>query len=249
MPLTSLLARTYLRYVIPVTVLSAIAFSPLLYLAMRVPVPGDANQVNGVVRTAWLLAGLSLVPLLILVGGVAPAVRSIASGAPASQLAALRDGAVSLVRAVLPVGFAVLAMLMGSLALAVPGIALFVLLSLTGATGAPDRDLAARLAASVSAARANLIAVALVLVSAIAITIVALVFLQRGLPMPLPKPVKPELLATFRLFARYAMAGIVLVAPLPAIALAALAQKEAPQRLLLIARRAPAVTADPSART
>lgn len=228
MPLTSLLARTYLRYLIPVTVLSAIAFSPLLYLAMRVPVPGDAGQVNGVVRTAWLLAGLSIVPLLILVGGVAPAVRAIASGAPTSQLAALRDGAVSLVRAVLPVGFAVLAMLMGSLALALPGIALFVLLSLTGATGAPDRDLAARLAASVSAARANLLAVALVLLAAVAITIVALGFLQRGLPMPLPKAPKPELLATFRLFARYAIAGVTLVAPLPAIALAALATRATP---------------------
>ena len=228
MPLTSLLARTYLRYVIPVTMLSALVFSPLLYLALRVPVPGDLGQVNGVVRTAWLLAGLSLVPLLILVGGVAPAVRSIASGAPASQLAVLKEGAVSLVRAVLPVGISLLAMLMGSLALALPGIALFVLLSLTGATGAPDRDLSARLAASVSAARANLAAVALVLVATIAITIGALYFLQRALPMPIPKAPSPELLATFRLFARYAVAGIALVAPLPAIALAALATRASP---------------------
>jgi hypothetical protein len=173
-----------------------------------------------------------VVPLLILVGGVAPAVRSIASGAATSQLAALRDGAISLVRAVIPVGFSVLAIVMGSLALALPGLALFVLLSLCGATGAPDRDLAARLAASVSAARANLAAVAAVLVATIAIIIGALYFLQRGLPMPLPKAPTPELLAAFRLFARYAIAGVALVAPLPAIALAALATR-----------------ADPSART
>ncbi len=228
MPLTSLLARTYLRYVIPVTVLSAIAFAPLLYLAARVPVPGDVGQVNGVVRTAWLLAGLSLVPLLILVGAVAPAVRSLASGTPASQLAVLRDGAVSLVGAVLPVGIAVLAMLIGSLALVLPGLVLFVLLALTGATGAPERDLGARIAASVSAARANLAAVTLVLLATIAITMGALYFLQRGLPMPLPKAPKPELLATFRLFARYAIAGIALAAPLPAIALAALATRATP---------------------
>jgi hypothetical protein len=172
------------------------------------------------------------VPLLVLVGGVAPAVRSIASGAPAGQLATLRDGAVSLVRAVVPVGVAVLAMLMGSLALVIPGLALFVLLALTGATGAPERGLGARIAASVSAVRANLAAVALVLVATIAITIGALYFLQRGLPMPLPKAPKPELLATFRLFARYAIAGVALAAPLPAIALAGLATR-----------------ADPSART
>jgi len=227
-PLTSLLARTYLRYVVPVTVLSAIAFAPLIYLALRVPVPGDVAQVNGVVRTAWLLAGLSVVPLLILVGGVTPAVRSIARGAPAGQLAALRDGFVSLVRALIPVGFAVLAMMIGGLALAIPGIVLFVLLALTGATGAPDRDLGARFAASVAAARANILAVVLVLVATIAITIGAVYMLQRGLPMPLPKAPKPELLATFRLFARYAVAGLALAAPLPAIALAAIATRAAP---------------------
>ncbi len=232
MPLTSLLARTYLRYVVPVTVLSAIAFLPLIYLAMRVPVPADANQVNGVVRTAWLLGGLSLVPLLVLVGGVAPAVRSIASGAPASQITALGAGMVSLVRAVVPVGIAVLAMMMGALALVIPGLALFVLLSLTGATGAPDRDLATRLTESVRAARANLLAVVLVLMATIVIAIGALYLLQRGLPVPLPKAPKPELLATFRLFARYAIAGLALAAPLPAIALASLVTR-----------------ADPSART
>ncbi len=225
MPLTALLARTYLRYVIPVTVLSVIAFAPLLFLALRVPVPRDAGQVNGVVRTGWLLAGLSLIPMLILVGGVAPAVRSIASGAPMSQLALLRDGAISLVRAVVPVGIAVIAMLMGSLALAVPGIALFVLLSLTGATGAPDRDLATRFAASVKAALANLVVLTVVLVATVAIAIGALYFLQRGLPMPIPKAPKPELLATFRLFARYAIAGLALAAPLPAIVLAAIATR------------------------
>lgn len=223
MPLTSLLARTYLRYLVPVTVLSVIAFLPLIVLALRVPVPGDANQVNGVVRTAWLLGGLSMIPLLILVGGVAPAVRSIASGAPASQLAALRGGAASLGRAVVPVGFAVLAIVIGSLALLIPGLVLFVLLSLTGATDGPDRDLAARFAASVEAVRARLLAVALVLAGTVIMSIAVLYLLQRGLPMPVPKAPKPELLATYRLFARYAIAGLALAAPLPAIALAALA--------------------------
>jgi hypothetical protein len=43
-PLTSLLGRTYLRYAIPMTLLSALAFAPLLWLVSRVPVPLDAVQ-------------------------------------------------------------------------------------------------------------------------------------------------------------------------------------------------------------
>lgn len=228
MSLPALLARTYARYVIPMTVLSVLVFSPLVFLALRVPVPGDVAQVKGVMRTAWLLAGLSIAPMLVLVGGVTPAVRSIANGAPAGQLAALRDGAVSLVGAAVPVAIAVLAALIGSLALVIPGLVVLVLLALTGAMGGGDRDLAARLTESVTAVRRNALAVVMVLGASIALTIVALFLLQRGLPMPLPKAPKPELLATFRWFARYAVAGLTLLAPIPAIALAAIATRAAP---------------------
>lgn len=228
MSLPALLARTYVRYVIPLTVLSVLAFSPLVFLALRVPVPGDVAQVKGVIRTVWLLAALSLAPMLVLVGGVAPAVRSIANGARAGQLAVLRDGAVALVGAAVPVAIAVLAVLIGSLALVVPGLVVLVLLALTGATGGADRDLAARLAASATTVRGHVIAVVGILGASIAVTIVAIYLLQRGLPMPLPKAPRPEVLATFRWFARYAIAGLALLAPLPAIALAAIATRAAP---------------------
>jgi hypothetical protein len=179
-------------------------------------------------RTAWMLVGMSLVPLFVLVGGVTPAVRSIADRAPAPQLAALRLGVVGLVRAAVPCLLAVFAILIGSLALAIPGLVLLVLLSLSGAAADGEGDLRTRMAAGVTAARARVGAVTAILVASIGITIGAVYFLQRGLPIPLPKPAAPELLATFRLFARYALIGIAIAAPLPAIALAAIAARERP---------------------
>jgi hypothetical protein len=226
-PLSSLLVRTYVRYVLVVTVLAAIAFTPILWLVSRVHVPADANAAKGVMRTTWLLVGMSLVPMLLLVGGVTPAVRSIAVGAPLSQARALSGGVIGLVRAAIPVGVAVLAMLIGSLALAVPGLVLFVLLALSGATADLDGDLRARLAAGAAIARSRAGAVAVVLAASIALTVGGAYMLQRGLPIPLPKQPTPEQLAAFRQFARHAIAGIAFVAPLPAIALAALAIKAA----------------------
>ena len=228
MPLTSLLGRTYLRYAIPLTLLSALAFAPLLYLAWKVRIPPDVAHAKGVVRTTWLLAGMSIVPLLVLVGGVTPAVRSIVHRTPASQLSALRLGIAGLVRAAVPCLLAIVAILIGSLALLIPGLVLLVLLSLSGATADGEGDLRTRLTAGVSAARASPAAVTAILVVSIGIMIGAVYFLQRGLPIPLPKQPPPQLLATFQLFARYAIIGIAIAAPLPAIALAAIAARVRP---------------------
>lgn len=228
MPLTSLLGRTYLRYAIPMTLLSALAFAPLLFLAFKLKVPPDAAHAKGVMRTAWLLVGTSIVPLLILVGGVAPAVRAVVAGAPISQLAALRHGVAGLVHAVVPCLLAILAVVIGSLALVIPGLVLLVLLSLTGAVADRDQDLPTRLALGVGAARASIVSVTVILVVSIGFMLLAVYFLQRGLPIPLPKKPAPELLPSFQLFARYAIIGIAIAAPLPAIALAAIAARARP---------------------
>jgi hypothetical protein len=228
-PVRTLVARTYLRYVIPVTVLSWLAFTPLLYLALRVPVPADALQAKGVLRTAWLLVGMSLLPLLVLVGGVSPAVRSIAAGQPASQLAALGTGVVGLLRAIIPCLVALLAVAISSLALAIPGLVMLVLLSLTGAHATEARGLPAPLTESVASARAHLRTVALVLLVTIGAVIGGVYALEmRGIVLPLPKQPTPELFANFRLFARYAISALAILAPIPAIALAALAATAGP---------------------
>jgi hypothetical protein len=168
------------------------------------------------------------VPLLVLVGGVSPAVRSVADGAPASQVAALGRGLLALGRAAVPCALAVLAIAAGSLALVIPGLALFVLLALTGAHAATGAGLPAPLTASVATVRPRFAAVAGILGLSIAVTFGGVYLLQRQLPIPLPKTPSPQLLANFRLFARYAIAGVVLAAPLPAIALAAVAARARP---------------------
>jgi hypothetical protein len=226
--MTSLVIRTYLRYLVVVTVLAAIVFAPLLYLAFKLRVPNDLAHAKGVVRTAWLLVGFSLAPLLVLVGGVTPAVRSLADGRPLSQLGALWAGVGGLVRAALPCAVVVLAVIIGSLALALPGLAALALLALAGATADTDGDLAARLHAAVAAARPRIVLVIVVLVVTAALFVGATYVLHRGLPIPLPKPPKPEHFIQFPLMARYSITGIALAAPLPAIALAAIAARARP---------------------
>ena len=228
MQLTSDLAKTYLRYLVVVTVLAAIVFAPLLYLGLEIPVPADLDHARGVVRTAWLLVGLSVAPVLVLVGGVTPAVRSIVDGKPLSQLRALTAGLRGLVRAAVPCAVVVLATLIGSLALALPGLAALALLALAGATADTDGDLAARLSAAARAAKPRLLGVIAILVATAAAFVGGTFALQHRLPIPLPKVPTPEHFATFRLFARYAIAGVALISPLPAIALAAIAARARP---------------------
>lgn len=209
--------RTYVRYLVPFAFLSVIAFAPLILIALRVPVPGNSKQAAMNLRYAYVFAGCSLVPLLLLVGGVAPAVRGVVSGAPLSQLAVLGRGLAGLTRAVVPTLLAVAAIAIGGLALAVPGLILLVLLALVGAStldGAP-----ARLADSVATARTSVPAIVAVLVASLVLPAVAIFLLSREL-VPLPKPPKPEHLAAFRQLVRVTVAGIVLAAPIPAVLLA-----------------------------
>lgn len=226
--MTSLLLRTYVRYAFVTTVLAAIVFAPLLYLAFKLKVPADVAQAKGVVRTAWLLVGLSLAPLLVLVGGVTPAVRSVADGRPLSQLGALRAGVAGLARAALPCAVVLLATVIGSLALVLPGLAALALLALAGATADGGGDLAARLHAAVSLARPRIVSVIITLVVTAAAFVGATYALSRGLPIPLPKAATPEHFAAFQLFVRYAITAIALFAPLSALALAAIAARARP---------------------
>lgn len=226
--MTSLLVRTYVRYLVVVTVLAAIVFAPLVYLGFKLRVPADLAQAKGVVRTAWLLVGFSLAPLLVLVGGVTPAVRSVADGRPLSQARALLAGVTGLLRAAVPCAVVMLATVIGSLALALPGLAALALLALAGATADTEGDLAARLGAAARVARPRIVTVAVILLGTAAMFVGTAYALQRGLPIPLPKAPTPEQLASFQTFARRSILGVALLSPLPAIALAAVAARARP---------------------
>ena len=147
----ALSARTYVRYAVPLTVLTALAFAPLLYLAWRAKLPATISEGKSAVRLAWGLLAASLLPMLVLVGGVAPAVRSVATGQPASQLRAFGDGVRGLVAAMVPCALAFMAALLGMLALVVPGLVLLVLFALVGASSGAG---AGRLAEAAAVARA-----------------------------------------------------------------------------------------------
>lgn len=215
-----MIARSYLRYLVPLLGLSLVAFAPLLAYALRVPVPANLAQAKLALRTAWALGGLGLIPLLVLVGGAAPAVRAIADGRPLSQLGCATAGLVGLARALLPCLLATAAIVLGGLALVVPGLTLLVLFALTGASTA--RGLPGPLVESVAIARARALSITLVLLATLALGAGAIYVLQRGLPAPLPKKPTAAQLAAVRDHLRLAVALVALIAPLPAVVLAAL---------------------------
>lgn len=219
MSVASLSARAWLRYGVPLLVLAACAFAPLVLIALRLPAPRDAAQAKTVVRTAYALAGAGAVSLLVLVAGVAPAVRAIAAGRPRSQLAILGAGVVAIARALVPCALAVAAVVIGGLALVVPGVLVLALVSLTGASTEPTA--AGRVADSVAIARTRIGAIALVWLATLAVYAVAIVLAQRGL-VPVPKKPPPAQLAAYRSLVRVLVVGFAIAAPLPAVVLAAI---------------------------
>lgn len=221
----SLAVRTYVRYAVPLTVLSALALAPLLYVALRTGVPADAAKARAQLRVAWVLGGAAIACQLLLVAGVAPALRAVAGGAPLSQVRALGAGLGSLARGLLPWLVAMAAVLLGGVALVVPGVLVLALVSLTGASerlgerlGPP---LPAPIADSVAAVRAAWPRVALVL-AAIVVVDLAIVFAVQTTYLPaLGKKASAAQLASLRAIVRATALALVAVSPLAACALAA----------------------------
>jgi hypothetical protein len=148
-------------------------------------------------------------------------VRALAAGTPASQVRALRDGVRGLVGAAAPGVLAAIAALIGGLALVVPGLALLVLFGLVGAS---ERTGAERLADAAEVARTPGTALAIggVLVATVAVHAAIVWFVQRGLAVPLPRKPTPQQLAALRSLLRASAMSIAVLAPVPAVALAAI---------------------------
>lgn len=218
----ALTLRTYLRYVVPFTVLAIVALAPIAYVAWKAGAPASLAQARAQVRATWVLAGASIAFQVLLVAGVAPAMRALAAGRPLSQLGALGAGLRSLVRALLPWLVAIIGVVLGGLALVVPGALLLVLVSLTGASESLDRPMPAPIFDSVEVAREQLLRVALV-VAAIVVVNLAIVLVVQTLyvPSPLGKNLPVGKLAPVRTFVRMTGIALVAIAPLAACALAA----------------------------
>jgi hypothetical protein len=207
--------RAWLGHIVPLTLLSAIALSPLLVLALRVHAPADAAAARPVIQLGWTVLAVAWLGQFLLVGGPAAMLTE-----PPSQLRAFTRGLLQLVRAVVPCLVAGLAVALGTLALVLPGLMLLVLLSLTAASR--ERGLPAPLLDSIAAARRQLPAVALAVLALLALDAVIGLVAYRVFLAPLPAKPTPTQLAAVRDFVRAIALTLVVLSPLPATLLATL---------------------------
>ncbi|MDB4954568.1 MAG: hypothetical protein JWO36_2137 [Myxococcales bacterium] len=241
MSIARLTLRTWLRYLVPLTLASALVLGAVIWIALRVlkldvgsvlsvsfadrPVPDLAEHARGNLRLGWELVGITWVAQLMLVAAVAPAVRGLATNVPLTQLRALSSGLRTTIQAIVPCLVAVVAIAIGSMALVIPGLALLVLLSMTGASDKLGDPLPAPLADSVVAARGQWLRVAAIvfglLVLDVAIGGIAqLAFLRR-----IPQPMTTAAMLHSRTFVRAIVLALIALSPLPACALAAAYQQ------------------------
>ncbi len=212
--------RVLTRHAPTVAVLALVAFVPLLLTALRLPAPSGLAPAKAMVRTTLGLVVATVPCVLLLVGGVAPLARAVVAGTPLPLFAALRAGLGGLARAVVPCLLACAAILIGTLALVVPGLLLLGLFALTGASTAAG--LPASLDDSAAIVRAHRRSVALVMIAWLGVVGLALLALYLRLPLPLPKKPLATTLSEFRTFARTAVLIAITAGPVVATALAAI---------------------------
>ena len=210
---------TWLRYLVPLTLLSALALSPLLAIALTARAPADLAAAKSLVRLGWTLLAMAWLGQLLLVGGASAMID-----AKRSQLRALGAGFAQMVRAVVPCLVATAAVVIGCLALVVPGPILLVLLSLTAASR--ERGLPAPLLDSISVARRQLAPVILAVLALFAIDAAIGLFSHRVLIAALPAKPTPAQLASVRNFVRVIALALVVASPLPATILATIRWRE-----------------------
>lgn len=213
--------RAWLRYLVPLTLLATITCAPLLYIALHAHAPKDIHSARVLVRIPWLLASFAWITQLWLLAAAAPLVRSVADANPLSQLRALIAGLRGLVRGALPIAAAIAAILLGGLALAVPGVLLLVLLSLTGASDQIREPLPAPLLDSIAAVRASWRRVVITLAAIIVVGLVVTFILQKHYVPPIRSKVPPSKLIGIRTFLRVVGLSLTAMSPLAACLLAA----------------------------
>lgn len=212
--------RAYLRYAVPLTLLASAVLAPWLAIALTARAPTDLAGAQATLRTAWLLGATAWIGQLLLVGAAAPLVRGLDAGAPLSQLRALGGGAQQLARAVVPWLAAVAAIALGGLALALPGLALLVLLSTTAAS--TRSGLPAPLAESAELVRRCFPLAAAAVAALLVIDLGAVLLAQALLRPALAGKLRPAQLATFGRMVEIVAIASVLAAPPIAALLAAL---------------------------
>lgn len=217
----SLTFRTWVRYLVPLTLIAAVVMSVVAYIGYAVVPATDVAGARAELHLGWELAGTAWIFQLLLVAAAAPLVRSVARNAPLSQPRALLAGAIRVLHAAIPVGIAVVAIVLGFVALVVPGLLLLGLLSLTAASDRVDEPLPAALDDSVAVVRAHAKQIALVVGIMIAADL-ALALASHLILIPtIPKKATTSMLVPARTFVRVVAFTLVALSSLPACALAA----------------------------
>ena len=224
--LLALAVRTWLRFIVPLTLLSAVTLCLVAYVAHAVTPPPDLPQARVAIHLGWILAGTAWVFQLVLVAAAAPLVASVARDAPLSQLQALVAGARGLGRGLVPCGVAIAAIVLGGVALVVPGVLLLGLFALTGASDRLGDPLPAALADSIAVVRAHARTVALALAVIIAADLAIALVAHLAILPALPKPKPPlAVLAPARTFVRIVALALIAGSAVPACVLAAIYQR------------------------
>lgn len=210
--------KTWVRYAVPLTIVSLVAMLPFVWIALRVPVPADLAAARLDLKLGWAMAATAWLFQLWLVGAAAP----LAGNPAMSQARALTAAFVGLGRAAIPVAIAATMVLVGSIALVIPGVVLLVMLALTGATEGP---LPQPLVASIAIARQHWKRLA-VIIAAMVVADLAIAAITHALVVPkLPAKAPGAMIAPVRGFVRIVAGVLVVGSAVPATILAELAAK------------------------
>jgi hypothetical protein len=216
----ALALRTWVRYLVPLTLLAIVACAPLAYVAWGAKPATDVATARAQVRLAWGLAAVALTFQILLVAAAAPMVRAVAAATPLSQLAAVVAGLRGLVRGLLPWLVAMTAVILGGVALVVPGALLAVLVSLTGASDRLPSPQAA-IGDSVATVRAQLPRMALLVLAIVSLDLAITLAAQLTYVPVLAKKAPAAKLLPIRTFVRITAFAILACSSLPACLLAA----------------------------
>lgn len=213
--------RTWIRYIVPLTLIAAVTMCLVGYTAYSVAPATDIPTARAQLHLGWFMAATAWIFQLLLVAAAAPMVRT-----SLSQPAALIAGARQLVRALVPIGVAVAAIMLGFVALVVPGLLLLGLLCLTGASERLGEGLPAALEDSVAVVRANAkqvaIAIAVIVAADLALALAAHLILLPALP----KKPTPAMMLPARTFVRVVALALIALSSLPACALATIYNRQ-----------------------
>jgi hypothetical protein len=221
-----LAVKTWLRFIVPLTILAAIAMCPVAYVAHAIAPPMDLSHARIAIHIGWILAGTVWVFQLLLVAAAAPLVASVARDAPLSQARAFLAAARGLGRGFVPWAVAIAAIILGGVAFVVPGVLLVGLVALTGASDRLAEPLPAPLVDSISVVRAHAREVAIALAIIIAVGFAIALAAQLVTLPALPKTKPPiAMLAPARTFVRIVALASIAGSALPACVLAAIYQR------------------------